>query len=219
MGKWFAGWTSASLRPAQRGFDESLGFESQSIDQYGWHASKRGKEQTSQHEDIYDLFINETVVTRDHPIIAAGQGKLRTHEAVGGVETERLKLFEAGDQDNASGLLQTQAADEEGRHFSQDVLDEQMARVLDAAPLPLFLLMSTHAPLGSNRPRTGSTRDRTDPSRACVCVAQARLARAARLAPSSASTRPSGTGREAGCIRRLSVARGTGDARQPGAVL
>ena len=153
FGKWFLGFGSPSLLPARRGFAHSVGFFSQSIDQYGWNAKWRGALRTSSGEDIYDLLINEERITREHPYIVAGQGKLRYEEdGEGGAPTTRLRLFEEADHLNAAGLLQAQAADEEGRHFSQDVLDTAMVRVLETAAPPLFVLMSTaglHEPLDS----------------------------------------------------------------------
>ena len=50
--------------PAGRGFDVSIGFHGQSIDQYSWHARRLNSQKTSKGEWIYDLFINDTRVTR-----------------------------------------------------------------------------------------------------------------------------------------------------------
>merc|ERR1719473_643452 len=124
FGKWYLGFSSPSLLPAARGFDRSLGFFEMSVDQYQWHARSLNAFQTTRGEPIYDLFVNSTRVTRDHPIIAAGRGKVvlddeRVHP--GG----RLRMLELGDPD---GLLAHQASDEEGRYFSQDVLDSEMAQ-------------------------------------------------------------------------------------------
>ena len=110
FGKWFLGYASRSAQPVGRGFQSSVGFHLQSLDQWGYHAVELGRYKTSRGEAIYDLFINDTVVTREHPCIRAGIGKIRYHRAdyPGG----RLAMYEAGDP---HGRLAAQAADEEGR--------------------------------------------------------------------------------------------------------
>lgn len=159
LGKWYLGFSSPSLLPAARGFDTSIGFFEHSIDQYEWHARSRNSFLTTRGEVIYDLFINNTRVTRDHPIIAAGRGKVQYDPATyaGG----RLAMHEAGDP---NGLLAAQALDEEGRYYSQDVLDDEMVRVINGAKEPFFIVMSTpglHEPLDSRahqRTRTFTAR-------------------------------------------------------------
>ena len=146
-GKWFLGYMSRSMQPSGRGFDASIGFHLQSLEQWSYHAVDLNRQQTSLGEPIHDLFINDTRVTREHPFIRAGVGKIRysPDEYPGG----RLAMFESAD---AGGKLAAQADDEVGRYYAQDVFNDEMSRFLERTSEPFFAIASpgaVHAPLDS----------------------------------------------------------------------
>ena len=175
VGKWALGYSHPSTLPTRRGFDSAIGFHGQSIDPYQWHAIGYQSERTSRGETIFDLFINETRVTRQHPFITAGIGKMRYNDSwpsAGG----RLGMFESGD---AHGHLRVQADDELGRFYAQDVFSNELNALLEdhtsrRSEEPFFILMSTpavHPPLDSrhrHRVRTFAAR-RAQLSEAAHC--------------------------------------------------
>jgi arylsulfatase A-like enzyme len=115
IGKWHLGLTSVSLQPCFRGFDTCLGFYHQAVSsQYAWTAHGESVDPDS----VYDLFINDTLVDRDHPFLRDGRNYRMS-----------------GDRDGT----------ERYAHFTSDVFKRELLRVIDSVEPrknPLFALLS-----------------------------------------------------------------------------